>query len=156
MLGDVPGRLRVAHLNKVELVPGRTWLGLGVGVGVGLGLGLGSGLGLGLVGVRVRVRYQVERMPCRTDARPDDAPREDEEERDEVVPEFEAVSGAHIVVHQVEGHQRAESQHLDGQGQWHRRLSRRLARAPKAVAGRPVARFLALGVSSRPEPPGAP
>ena len=40
MLGDVPGRLRVAHLNEVELVPGRTWLGLGVGLGSGLGLGV--------------------------------------------------------------------------------------------------------------------
>ena len=33
---------------------------------------------------------------------------------------------------------------------------RRLARAPEAVTGRPVAQPLPLGVSSRPEPPGAP
>ena len=38
MLGDVPGRLRVAHLNEVELVPGRTWLGFGLGLGLGLGV----------------------------------------------------------------------------------------------------------------------
>eukprot|EP00964_Phaeocystis_antarctica_P064316 scaffold38673_cov54-Phaeocystis_antarctica.AAC.2 len=35
-------------------------------------------------------------------------------------------------------------------------LWRRLARAPKAVAGRAVAWSLALGASSRPGPPGAP
>ena len=45
------------------------------------------------------------------DARPDDAAGEDEEERGEVVPEREAVGGAHVVVEQVEGHERAEAQH---------------------------------------------
>ena len=35
-----------------------------------------------------------------------------------------------------------------------RRLWRRLARAPEAVTGRPVARPLALGVPRRPERPG--
>ena len=42
MLGDVPGRLRVAHLNEVELVPGCTWLGFGVGLGLGVGVGVAA------------------------------------------------------------------------------------------------------------------
>eukprot|EP00964_Phaeocystis_antarctica_P117452 scaffold81287_cov72-Phaeocystis_antarctica.AAC.3 len=45
---------------------------------------------------------------------------------------------------------------LSGQRRWDRRLWKRLARAPKAVAARPVARLLILGDSSRPESPGAP
>ena len=38
---------------------------------------------------------------------------------------------------------------LHGQRRWNRRLWRRLARAPEAVAGRPVARPLALGASDQ-------
>jgi hypothetical protein len=47
--------------------------------------------------------------------------------------------------------------HLKGQRWWARRPWRRLAQAPKAVAGRPVARPLALGAASRaqPQPLGA-
>ena len=39
---------------------------------------------------------------------------------------------------------------------WNRRLWRRLARAPEAVAGRPVWAGLFLGMLSCPESPGAP
>eukprot|EP00964_Phaeocystis_antarctica_P101463 scaffold66930_cov74-Phaeocystis_antarctica.AAC.1 len=45
---------------------------------------------------------------------------------------------------------------LHGQRRGHRRLWRRLARAPEAVAGRPVWAGLLLGMPSCPEPPGAP
>ena len=48
---------------------------------------------------------------------------------------------------------RSESSRLDGRERWSRRPCGRLARAPKAVAGRPLARPFALGVPSRPEPP---
>ena len=44
---------------------------------------------------------------------------------------------------------------LDGQRRRSRRLWRRRARAPEAVAGRQMARPLPLGVLSRPEPPCA-
>ena len=44
---------------------------------------------------------------------------------------------------------------LSGQARWNRRLWRRLAPTPEAVAGRPVAGPLAPSVSNRPEPPGA-
>ena len=39
---------------------------------------------------------------------------------------------------------------------WNRRLRRRIARAPKAVAGCPEGRPRPLGASSSPEPPGSP
>ena len=46
--------------------------------------------------------------------------------------------------------------HLDGEMWWNWRLWRRLARAPEAVAARPVIRPASLGASSQPEPSGAP
>eukprot|EP00964_Phaeocystis_antarctica_P095379 scaffold61852_cov34-Phaeocystis_antarctica.AAC.2 len=42
------------------------------------------------------------------------------------------------------------------EAQRNRRQKERLAPAPEAVAERPVAQALPLGVLSRPEPPGAP
>ena len=56
----------------------------------------------------------------------------------------------------ADGGVESEEHHLHGQRRWNQRLWRRLARAPKGVAGRAVARPLALGALSRLEPPGAP
>ena len=49
----------------------------------------------------------------------------------------------------------AEGLNLNGQRRRDRRLWRRLARAPEAVAGRPVGRPLS-GSAELPKPPGAP
>ena len=49
----------------------------------------------------------------------------------------------------------SRSRRLDGRRQWGQRVCRWLARAPEAVAERPVGLASALGVTGRPGPPGA-